>query len=156
MNNWPSLQKMQRNLWLFGLFKIPMIAFCRPKIVVWNEDEVIICIKRSRRTNNHLKSMYFGSLMVGADLAAGLHAFAYIVTEKKSISLAFKSCQATFLQRPETHVYFQAKAGKIVREMIQQSIATQSRINQVIPIIIRDAHDSIVAHVDMELSLKVK
>ena len=70
MSNLPTLKKMQWNLWLFGWVKIPMIAFCRPKIVTWNEDTVVIRIRKSRRTKNHLKSIYFGALMVGADLAA--------------------------------------------------------------------------------------
>lgn len=156
MDNLPTLRKMQWNLWLFGCFKIPMIAFCRPKIVTWNEDTVVIRIRRSRRTNNHLKSMYFGALMVGADLAAGLHAFAFSVSEKKKISLAFKSCNAQFLKRPETDVFFEAKAGALVRNMIARSEESQERVNDIIPVSIRDAHGELVASVDMELSLKVK
>jgi acyl-coenzyme A thioesterase PaaI-like protein len=83
MSNFPSLKKMQWNIWLFGLVKIPMIAYCRPKIITWNEETVVIRIRRSRRTNNHLKSMYFGALMVGADLAAGMHAFCIHSFSKK-------------------------------------------------------------------------
>lgn len=156
MPNLPTLKKMQWNLWLFGWFKIPMIAFCRPKIVTWNEETVVIRIRRSRRTNNHLKSMYLGALMVGADLAAGLHAFAFSVSDKKKISLAFKSCNAQFIKRPETDVFFEAKAGAIVREMIDRSQKSQERVNEIISVTIHDTHGELVASVDMELSLKVK
>jgi acyl-coenzyme A thioesterase PaaI-like protein len=156
MSNFPSIHKMQRNLWLFGWLKIPMIAFCRPKIVHWDENKVVIKIKRSRRTNNHLKSMYFGALMVGADLAAGMHAFAQISTQKKKISLAFKSCQAEFLQRPETDVYFTTEAGEMVKEMIRISEDTQQRVNQMVAVRITDEAGVEVANVTMELSLKVK
>jgi acyl-coenzyme A thioesterase PaaI-like protein len=147
---------MQRNLWLFGLFKIPMIAFCRPKIVVWDEQKVVIRIRRSRRTNNHLKSMYFGALMVGADLAAGMHAFAHSTTNQKKISLAFKSCSAQFFQRPETDVYFTAESGNLVQEMIQKSMLSQQRVNEMITVHISDESGQEVAVVTMELSLKVK
>jgi acyl-coenzyme A thioesterase PaaI-like protein len=146
---------MQWNLWLFGWVKIPMIAFCRPKIVTWNEDTVVIRIRKSRRTKNHLKSIYFGALMVGADLAAGLHAFAFTVSEKKKISLAFKSCNAQFIKRPDTDVFFEAKAGAIVRNMIAESESKKERINAVIPVSIKDVHGEEVARVDMELSLRV-
>ena len=155
MSNLPTLKKMQWNLWLFGWVKIPMSAYCRPKIVTWNEDTVVIRIRKSRRTKNHLKSIYFGALMVGADLAAGLHAFAFTVSEKKKISLAFKSCNAQFIKRPDTDVFFEAKAGAIVRNMIAESESKKERINAVIPVSIKDVHGEEVARVDMELSLRV-
>jgi hypothetical protein len=155
MSNFPSLKKMQWNIWLFGLVKIPMIAYCRPKIITWNEETVVIRIRRSRRTNNHLKSMYFGALMVGADLAAGMHAFAFTVSAKKKISLAFKSCSAQFLKRPETDVFFEANAGDIVRNMIAESEIKKERVNAIIPVTIKDTDGEEVAQVDMELSLRV-
>ena len=155
MSNLPTLKKMQWNLWLFGWVKIPMIAFCRPKIVTWNEDTVVIRIRKSRRTKNHLKSIYFGALMVGADLAAGLHAFAFTVSEKKKISLAFKSCNAQFIKRPDSDVFFEAKAGAIVRKMIAESESKMERVNAIIPVSIRDVHGEEVARMDMELSLRV-
>jgi acyl-coenzyme A thioesterase PaaI-like protein len=155
MSNFPSLKKMQWNIWLFGLVKIPMIAYCRPKIITWNEETVVIRIRRSRRTNNHLKSMYFGALMVGADLAAGMHAFAFTVSAKKKISLAFKSCNAQFLKRPETDVFFEANAGAIVRNMIAESENKKERVNAIVPVSIKDTHGEEVARVDMELSLRV-
>lgn len=155
MTKLPTLKKMQWNLWLFSWVKIPMIAYCRPKIVTWNEETVVLRIRKSRRTKNHLKSMYFGALMVGADLAAGLHAFAFTVAEKKKISLAFKSCNAQFIKRPDTDVYFEAKAGAIVRKMIAESETKLERVNAIIPVSIKDVHGEIVAQVDMELSLRV-
>jgi hypothetical protein len=36
--------------------------------------------------------------MVGSDLAAGMHAFAYMVENKQKISISFKSCKADFFQ----------------------------------------------------------
>jgi len=156
MSSFPSLRKMQWNIWLFGLVKIPMIAYCRPKVITWNEETVVVRIRRSRRTNNHLKSMYFGALMVGADLAAGMHAFAFTVSAKKKISLAFKSCSAQFIKRPETDVFFEANAGHIVRNMIAESENKKERINGIIPVIIKDTNGEEVAKVDMELSLKVR
>ncbi|HLV40710.1 MAG TPA: hypothetical protein VKY37_00395, partial [Brumimicrobium sp.] len=56
-----SLRKMRRLLWLMGMFKIPMIAFVRPKLMLLDENKSQVRIKLKRRTKNHLKSMYFGS-----------------------------------------------------------------------------------------------
>lgn len=155
-NSFPSLRRMQRNLCLFAWFKIPMIAFCRPKITLWTEDEVVVKIKRSRLTNNHLKSMYFGALMVGADLAAGMHAFAYASTGNTKISLAFKSCSAMFYYRPDTDVFFHATVGNLVKDMIARSRSTQLRVQEIIPVTVLDGNGNLVAEINMELSLKVK
>jgi hypothetical protein len=155
MNNFPSLKKMQRSLWLFGLIKIPMIAFCRPKIIIWNENEVVLSIKNSRLTNNHFKSLYFGALMVGSDLAAGMHAFAYMVENKQKISISFKSCKADFFQRPDKHVFFNAKAGDTVRKMIDTSVTDKIRVHEFIEVVITDSNQTVVAKVKMELSIKV-
>lgn len=155
MNDFPSLKKMQRSLWMFGLFKIPMIAFCRPKIVIWNENEIVLCIKNSRLTNNHFKSLYFGAIMVGSDLAAGMHAFAYMAENKQKISIAFKSCKAAFFQRPDKHVFFQAIAGETVRKMIARSQTNKIRVHEFIEVIITDSNQTVVAKVEMELSIKV-
>jgi hypothetical protein len=100
--------------------------------------------------------MYFGALMVGADLAAGLHAFAISVSGKQRISLAFKSCSAKFHTSPETDVFFEMNSGPLVREMIQESAAKGERINRMIPVLIKNAAYEVVAEVEMELSLKVK
>lgn len=100
--------------------------------------------------------MYFGALMVGSDLAAGLHAFAFSVSANKKISLAFKSSIAEFFSRPETDVYFEADAGNQVLKMIEQSQNSGERVNQIIVVSIKDASGTLVAKVEMELSLKVK
>ena len=70
-----SLRKMKWLLFKLGFFKIPIIGFVKPQLLVLNENESHVRIKIRRRTKNHLNSMYFGALAVGADVAAGLHAF---------------------------------------------------------------------------------
>lgn len=62
-------------LWRFGHFKVPMIGYLKPRIIKLDDTEIIICLPLNRRSRNHLNSMYFGALSVGADLAGGLHGF---------------------------------------------------------------------------------
>jgi hypothetical protein len=81
--------------------------------------------------------------------------FAFTVSAKKKISLAFKSCSAQFLKRPETDVFFEANAGDIVRNMIAESEIKKERVNAIIPVTIKDTDGEEVAQVDMELSLRV-
>ena len=129
-----ELRQANWQLLLFGLFKIPLIGFCRPRIIELTEDKIVIRIPLRRRTKNHLNSLYFGAFAIGADLAGGFHAFWLGKKEKRNISLAFKSLQADFLKRAEDDVYFVSESGKSIREMFDKSIESGERITQNIPI----------------------
>ncbi|KTD15140.1 aromatic compounds catabolism [Legionella gratiana] len=146
-------------LWKFGHFKVPMIGYLKPRIIKLNPTEIIICLPLTRRSRNHLNSMYFGALSVGADLAGGLHGFYHAHQKRCQVSLAFKSFQAQFLRRPESDVYFVCSEGALVETMIQESKITGERITK--PIHIKAFTDypeflEEVADFILELSVKVR
>jgi hypothetical protein len=153
------LFKAKCTLWLFGHFKVPMIAYVRPKILEISEDKLIIKIKLRRRTKNHLSSMYFGTLAVGADVAGGLLAIFYANKSKQKISLAFKSFKAEFLKRPESDVYFICEEGARIKDMVNRSKIEKVRINEMLSIEgFTDYYGTKekVADFGLELSVKVK
>jgi acyl-coenzyme A thioesterase PaaI-like protein len=155
MNKIPSLRSVRWKLWLLGVFKIPLIGFCRPRLIELNDENCTVKIRLTRRTKNHLNSMYFGALMVGADLCAGLQAFAFSVQEKKKVSLAFKSCESHFIKRAGSSVYFKCTEGTQIRELMQIAEQTGERQNKHIHINAFDESGELVAEVSMELSVKV-
>src|SRR5699024_10117025 len=128
-NNIP-LSKMRRLLWMMGKFKIPIIAYVRPKLISIDSKETLVQIRLRRRTKNHLKSMYFGALAVGADVTAGLHAFYFAELAGKRISFAFKGVQAEFLKRATSSVIFRSTEGEKVKTAFDQAISTKERVNQ--------------------------
>ncbi|SVD28300.1 uncharacterized protein METZ01_LOCUS381154, partial [marine metagenome] len=91
---------------LFGLMRIPLILFCRPKVVSVSDTRLEVRIRLNRRTKNHLNSMYFGVLSVGADVTGGFLAMKLIRNNKSRISLIFKDFHADFLKRAEGDVHF--------------------------------------------------
>ncbi|MEZ8140741.1 DUF4442 domain-containing protein [Enterovibrio norvegicus FF-33] len=125
-----TLAHANRMLKLFGFFKVPLIWYCRPKILVLNEERVQIRIPLKRRNKNHLNSMYFGVLAVGADVAGGFMAMSKSESRGKTISLAFKSVTAEFLKRPEADVIFTCDDGKLIDQMLDQTISSGERVNQ--------------------------
>jgi acyl-coenzyme A thioesterase PaaI-like protein len=151
-----SLRTIRWKLFLLGKFGIPMLGFARPKLLSIDEDEVRMKIKLSRRTKNHLKSMYFGALAVGADTAAGLHAFYLSEKEGLKLSLAFKAVQGQFLKRAETDIIFVCKQGKIVSKIMEESKKTGERINQDLLVEAFNLQDEVVATFIMTLSIKIK
>lgn len=145
--------------WYFCHFKVAMIGYLRPRIITLNEETIVIRLPLNRRSRNHLHSMYFGALAVGADLAGGLHGFYHAERAQSKISLVFKSFQAQFLSRPEADVYFVCNEGEQVKAMIQETSRTKERVTRPIHI---DAFTGYpeqmnkVAAFILELSVKIR
>lgn len=145
-------------LWYFGRFKVPLIGHLKPKLIQIDDESIIIHLRLNHRSKNHLHSMYFGALAVGADLAGGLHAF-YLADKKKlKIALAFKSFQARFLKRPESDVFFICTAGNTVAAMLDETQKSNTRVNQSISVqgyTHYPTQPELVAEFSLELSLKI-
>ncbi|GGB20489.1 PaaI family thioesterase [Agarivorans gilvus] len=153
----PSVRKANLTLKLFGIFKVPLIWYCRPKILEMDEQQVVVKIPLKRRTKNHLNSMYFGSLAVGADVAGGFLAIAKAEQVGKRVSLAFKAVEAQFLKRPEADVLFTCRDGKLIDQMLEQTISSGERVNQAVTITATCpsiSGDEVVAQFSLTLSLK--
>jgi acyl-coenzyme A thioesterase PaaI-like protein len=121
----PFRETLGIRLWAF--LKIPMLAFVRPSVVELNNDRVVIRLRLTRRTKNHLGSMYFAALCAGADAAGGLIAFRMIQKSGKKVSLIFKSFEAEFLKRPEGDVHFTCEEGAAIRALVERVIASGER-----------------------------
>jgi acyl-coenzyme A thioesterase PaaI-like protein len=153
-----KLTRYKLFLWYFSHFKVALIGYLKPRLIKLTDSDIVICLPLRRRSRNHLNSMYFGALSVGADLAGGLHGFYHADLAQCKVSLAFKSFQAQFLRRPESDVYFVCTEGDTVKKMIEESQSSGERINT--PINIKAytkymTQPEEVADFILELSLKV-
>lgn len=143
--------------WYFCHFKVAMIGYLKPRLIKLDEEEIVICLPLKRRSRNHLNSMYFGALSVGADLAGGLHGFYHAELAQCKVALVFKSFQAQFLRRPESDVYFVCADGATVKAMIAETKLSKERVSKPIHI---DAYTDYpqqknkVAEFILELSVK--
>lgn len=150
-----SLRKMRWKLFLLGLVKIPIIGFVRPKLISIKKDEIVVSISLRRRTKNHLNSMYFGALAVGADVAAGILAYYHAELLQRKISLAFKGMNAEFLKRAESDIRFVCSEGKRIETMLQTCISSEERQNETVTVYALNNLGEQVAIFEMILSLKV-
>ncbi len=143
----------------FGLSKVPLIFYCRPSVIKLTEETTIIEIPFKRRNKNHLKSMYFGALAVGADIAGGVLAMDLIRKSRRNISLVFKDFKAEFLKRPEGNTYFTCNDGQAVRNLIDKATKIGERVNMPLKItatVPEISGDEPVAKFVLTLSLKDK
>ncbi|MDH4468356.1 MAG: DUF4442 domain-containing protein [Bacteriovoracaceae bacterium] len=107
---------------LFGLTKIPLLFFVNPTITHMDDESLELKIPLNWKTRNHLKSMYFGSLAVGADCAGGLLATKFIREAKAKVHLSFKDFQANFLLRAMGDTYFINKQGREIKSFVEEVI----------------------------------
>ncbi|CCN34074.1 putative Thioesterase/thiol ester dehydrase-isomerase [Vibrio nigripulchritudo SO65] len=129
-----ALQKANLYLQIFGFSKVPLIWLCRPKILNIDEQSVEVRIPLRRRTKNHLNSMYFGALAIGADLAGGFMAMGKAQERGGKVSLAFKAVKGEFLKRPERDVHFTCSDGELIDQMLDETFSTGERVNKPVTI----------------------
>ena len=144
-------------MYLFFLFKVPMILWCFPCINTIDNSSVKLTIPLNFLTKNHLGSMYFGALMVGVDLACGLLAFHLIEQSESRLSLIFKDVNAQFLKRAEGAVRFECLEGSLIQDMIQNAILSKERVSMTIPVQgILVKTNECVAEFTITLSIKLR
>ena len=145
---------------MFGWLKIPLLASVRPSVVELSDTRCVIKVPLRRWSKNHLGSMYFGALAIGADCAGGLLAMDQIKRSGGQVSLVFKSFQASFLKRPESDVYFICEDGTAIRDQVRRALESEERITGPMSIQaavkLPDGSFEPVAEFTLELSLKRK
>ncbi len=117
----------------FGLFKVPMLIYTGVSIVELNENRTVVKVPLNWRTKNHLNSMYFGSLAVGADVTAGLYASLLIKELDKKVHLSFKDFNANFLKRSMSDTYFVVENNKEIAEFVNSVVAVPG-VRQNLPV----------------------
>ena len=152
------VKNTNRLIRLFGLTKVPMIWYCRPKVIEHTEEKIEIKIPLKRRTKNHLGSMYFGVLAVGADITGGFLAMDPIQESGRKIALIFKDFKADFLKRPEGDVHFICNDGLAIKELVDKVANSTERHNYKLNIeaVVPSISSEVVAKFELTLSLKDK
>ena len=153
------ISKITKLTWMiriFGFYKVAMIAYCRPSVISVDQKRLEIKIPLKRRTKNHLNSMYFGALSVGADITGGFLALPAIKKSNRNIALIFKDFNAKFLKRAESDVHFVCEDGNAVKNLVEKAIKTQQRENLTLKIfaICPKISGDVVAEFALTLSLK--
>ena len=150
--------KTTRLIQLFGITKVPMIWYCRPKVIEHTDEKIEIKIPLKRKTKNHLGSMYFGVLAVGADITGGFLAMDPIQESGRKINLIFKDFKADFLKRPEGDVHFTCNDGPAVKELVDRVSKSSDRHNFKLSIeaTVPSISSEVVAKFELTLSLKDK
>jgi len=130
-------QKFKTNLFIkyFGFTKVPLIFYCKPKVVAISNTSVTLKIPLLRRNRNHVGSMYIGALAIGADLSSALLALNIVDKSKRKIIPIFKDLKAEFLKRAEGDVHFVCDEGEKIDRMMKKVLSQNIRVNEVINVV---------------------
>lgn len=156
----PMLLKETLFLKVFSFAKIPLLFAAGPRIVSLDDDSCVIALPFKRGNRNHLGSMYFGALCIGADAAGGLIA-AKLLRELKSGtgSLIFKDFKAEFLKRAEGETFFTCSNGAEIKQAVDRAWSSGERVQLPVPVtatVPSKSGDEPVARFVLTLSLKVR
>ena len=115
---------------MYGWMKIPLVAFVSPKVRAFDEQKCVLEIPLNMRTKNHLGSMYFGAMAIGAELSIAVAAVLAIQESKQKIDFVFKDFDAKFLKRGDGHVHFVSMEVAEVKKMIRDSAGVADRVER--------------------------
>lgn len=149
----PTLWRKTLLLWAFCFFKIPLLYWLKPRVIELNEQRGVIRMPFRRRSRNHVNSMYFGAISVGAELAAGIVVMYHFSKQKEKFTFLFKNFTAEFLKRCEEDVCFVFEEGDKVSQAIAEARRTQQRQNVLLNVTGKIGEE-IVGHFTVTLSLK--
>ena len=145
---------------LFGLAQIPLLFAVNPKVLKLDDENCDVLIPLNYVTQNHLKSMYFGALAIGADAVVAIHALSIAEKYKSQATMVpvFKDLKVDFLKRAETSVVFRSDQGTKIEAMIKESIEKNERVTRGIDVIAfaKDDPENVYARFTLGLSLKPK
>lgn len=114
----------------FAAFKIPLLGWVHPRLIVMTSETTRLAIPLNRRTKNHLGVMYFGALAMGAEAAVAIKAIKAIQQSKQKVDFIFKDFQADFLKRAEGDVHFICDQGLSVEALVAKCLSSGQRETQ--------------------------
>ena len=139
----------------FGIAKVPLLFMASPKVLILNDSECHVEIPFRKIVKNHLGSMYFGALAIGADTCVGMLAFEQIYNSGEKVSLVFKDFSINFLKRAEGPTTFVCKKGHEVNALLEQTLSSGKRAHKTLEGYAL-CHGETVAEFQLTLSLKKK
>jgi hypothetical protein len=128
----PWMEKIKNTLFLrtYSFLKIPLIWSLRPSVIDLDLNKTIVEVKLRRFTKNHLGSMYFGALAMGAELVVALRAVHTIYLSKRKVDFVFKDFNIEFHKRAEGNVHFVCEQGQDVKALVDRAIESKNRETQ--------------------------
>lgn len=120
--------KLTTQIRAFSLLKVPLLGILRPKVVRLNDQLSRVRLPLSFLAKNHVGSMYFGALAIGAELSVALKVVDAMQNEKTKINFIFKDFSCQFLKRAESATDFCCDEVEKIQELIDKAANSLERV----------------------------
>jgi hypothetical protein len=122
------IKKLSAFIQFFSLGKIPLLGFMRPQVVRLDEQLSAVKIPFGYVTKNHVGSMYFGALAMGAELSVALYMVDQIFMKGLKSQFIFKDFKAQFHKRAEKDIYFVCNQISELQSLCEKAAQTTERV----------------------------
>lgn len=122
-----SIQTLIRVL---SLLRIPLLGLLFPSAKLIKGERAEVIVPFNFLTKNHLRSMYFGALAMGAELSIALAAIEEIRQHDTVVDFIFKDFAIEFIKRADGPVLMVCEEVPKVIELIQKARIETSRQEQ--------------------------
>lgn len=126
MSRW-QMFKATWSLRLFAWTHIPLIAVLRPTLLAADATGCVVRLPLNWLAKNHLGSLYFGALCIGADVAGGLIVMNLIRARRSRVAFLFKDFHAEFHKRAEGATVFSCHDGAMLAGLLDRAEASGER-----------------------------
>lgn len=124
------LTRYSLSMKIFGWLAIPLVGFANPRFEKFDQKDCVVSIPLWWATRNHVKSMYFGALAIGAELSIAAAAVFTIQDEKLPVDFIFKDFKCEFLKRGDGRVHFYSHEVAEARQLILAALETPERLER--------------------------
>jgi hypothetical protein len=149
--------KMTAILRGYGVLLNPLVAIVSPTVVEFGEKRTVIKVPLNYLTRNHLGTMYFGAINIGAELSIAAVAFLKIKESGLPVDFIFKDFSAKYLKRAEGDVHFIFEQNNVVAEQLSVAGASDERVNRTLTayaIVPSQNKDEVIAEFVLTLSMR--
>lgn len=113
-----------------SFFKVPLLFATSPKIIELTDTTTTVYLPLKRKNKNHVGSMYFGALAMGAELSVALMAIKGTQESKHKVTFIFKDFTAQFLKRADKGVYFTCEEAGEAMALVKEAEGSSERVEK--------------------------
>ncbi|PVZ64317.1 YiiD C-terminal domain-containing protein [Pelagibaculum spongiae] len=127
-----SLKQLKNKILSWGVSlgirqQIPLLSKISPCLESYDDHKLVVKVPLKKLTANPYKSMYFGALSMGAEMAAGLPVMLYMRKKKIKVSMVMRDVQGEFIKAARADVHFCCAEVAALNHLVDLAIETGKR-----------------------------
>jgi hypothetical protein len=145
-----------RKINLFLLFKLPAAYFCGVRVKTITDTTCVTSVTHRWINQNPFKSMFWAVQGMAAELSTGVLLMAIVRERKQDISMLVSKNEATFSKKARGRIAFTCNDGALIKDAIENAIATREGQTCTMTAIGRDSAGAIVSTFQFEWAVKLR